>query len=43
MAGIYRQGANGAPEELLSAIPYASHYEPHGLAVGDLDDGCPTS
>jgi hypothetical protein len=37
-AGTYLQGANGtlAPE-LLSPIPYASHYEPHGLAVGDVD------
>ena len=37
-AGLYRQqpgGALGAEE--LSAIPYASHYEPHGLAVGDVD------
>ena len=37
-AGLYRQqpgGALGAEE--LSAIPYASHDEPHGLAVGDVD------
>ena len=37
-AGVYRQqpgGTLGAEE--LSAIPYASHYEPHGLAVGDVD------
>jgi hypothetical protein len=37
-AGLYRQVAGGglATEELYE-IPYASHYEPHGLAVGDLD------
>ena len=37
-AGVYRQqpgGTLGAEE--LSVIPYASHYEPHGLAVGDVD------
>ena len=37
-AGIYLQGAGGTlgPEE-LAEIPYASHYNPHGLAVGDVD------
>jgi FG-GAP-like repeat/Domain of unknown function DUF11 len=37
-AGLYRQAAGGtlAAEELYP-LPYASHYEPHGLAVGDLD------
>ncbi len=37
-AGIYLQGAGGTlgPEE-LTEIPYASHYNPHGLAVGDVD------
>jgi hypothetical protein len=26
----------------LIPIPYASHYSPHGLAIGDIDsDGCP--
>ena len=37
-AGLYRQVAGGglAAEELY-AIPYASHYEPHGLALGDID------
>jgi fibronectin type 3 domain-containing protein len=42
-AGVYRQQANGSlgPEELY-AIPYASHYNPHGLAVGDVNsDGSP--
>jgi hypothetical protein len=42
-AGVYRQRQDGtlAPEE-LSAIPYASHYNPHGLAVGDVNgDGSP--
>jgi len=42
-AGIYRQQANGtlAPEDLY-AIPYATHYNPHGLAVGDINgDGAP--
>jgi fibronectin type 3 domain-containing protein len=42
-AGVYRQQANGTlgPEELY-AIPYASHYNPHGLAVGDVNnDGSP--
>ncbi len=42
-AGLYRQQSDGglAVEELYS-IPYASHYEPHGLAVGDLSgDGSP--
>jgi hypothetical protein len=36
-AGVYRQAADGslAPEELFP-IPYASHYAPHGLAVGDV-------
>jgi hypothetical protein len=42
-AGLYRQFAGGglAVEDLYS-IPYASHYEPHGLAVGDVNgDGSP--
>ena len=42
-AGLYLQQGNGtlAPEE-LAAIPYASHYNPHGLAVGDIDaNGAP--
>ena len=42
-AGVYRQLANGtlAPE-MLYPIPYASHYDPHGLAVGDINsDGYP--
>ena len=35
--GVYRGLADGtlAPEELYP-IPYASHYNPHGLAVGDI-------
>jgi uncharacterized protein DUF11/VCBS repeat protein len=37
-AGVYRQQPGGTlGSEELSAIPYASHYEPHGLAVGDVD------
>lgn len=37
-AGLYRQVAGGSlAAEELSPLPYASHYEPHGLAVGDLD------
>lgn len=42
-AGLYRQAVGGtlAGEELYP-IPYASHYEPHGLAVGDISgDGAP--
>jgi hypothetical protein len=42
-AGVYRQQTDGtlAPEELYS-IPYASRYNPHGLAVGDVNgDGSP--
>ena len=42
-AGVYRQRADGtlAAEE-LSTIPYASHYNPHGLALGDVNgDGSP--
>ena len=37
-AGVYLQQGNGtlAAEE-LATIPYASHYNPHGLAVGDVD------
>jgi hypothetical protein len=37
-AGVYRQVSGGTlgPEE-LAAIPYASHYNPHGLSVGDVD------
>jgi fibronectin type 3 domain-containing protein len=42
-AGVYRQLSNGAlaPEDRYG-IPYASHYNPHGLAVGDVNgDGSP--
>jgi hypothetical protein len=42
-AGVYRQQADGtlATEELYP-IPYASQYNPHGLAVGDINgDGAP--
>jgi hypothetical protein len=42
-AGLYRQQATGGLAlEDLYAIPYASHYEPHGLALGDVNgDGSP--
>lgn len=37
-AGVYRQQAGGTlAAEDLYAIPDASHYNPHGLAVGDID------
>lgn len=42
-AGVYLQQADGslAPEDLYS-IPYASHYNTHGLAIGDINnDGRP--
>jgi hypothetical protein len=37
--GVYLQQADGTlnPTEDLYPIPYASHYNPHGLAVGDLN------
>lgn len=37
--GVYLQRDDGtlAPEELYP-IPYASHYNPHGLAVGDINE-----
>ena len=42
-AGLYRQLAGGGlGAEELYPVPYASHYEPHGLAVGDVSgDGAP--
>jgi Domain of unknown function DUF11/FG-GAP-like repeat len=37
-AGLYGQAPGGGLlAEELYPLPYASHYEPHGLAVGDLD------
>ena len=37
-AGVYRGSAGGGlSAEELSALPYASHYEPHGLALGDVN------
>ena len=37
-AGVYLQGPGGTlGSEELAAIPYASHYNPHGLSVGDVD------
>jgi fibronectin type 3 domain-containing protein len=42
-AGMYRQTAGGmlAAEDLYP-IPYATHYDPHGLAIGDVTgDGAP--
>jgi hypothetical protein len=37
--GVYLQGRNGSllPEELYP-LPYATHYNPQGLAVGDIND-----
>jgi hypothetical protein len=36
--GVYRQGTTGQlGAEELYAIPYASHYNPHGVAVGDIN------
>jgi fibronectin type 3 domain-containing protein len=42
-AGVYRQQSGGSMgSEELYPIPYASHYEPNGLAVGDISsDGSP--
>ena len=39
--GVYLQGSTGLTPERLFPIPYATHYEHDGVAVGDLDsDGC---
>jgi ELWxxDGT repeat protein len=35
--GVYLQSAGALGSEILEPIPYASHYNPHGLAVGDID------
>ncbi len=36
--GVYVQNNNGSlQEEELYDIPYASHYNPHGLAMGDIN------
>jgi hypothetical protein len=35
--GVYLQGAGGLQPEEHYTIPYASHYGPHALAVGDLN------
>jgi hypothetical protein len=35
-AGVYLQGVGGLEPEQLYPIPYASHYAPQGLAVGDF-------
>jgi FG-GAP-like repeat/Fibronectin type III domain len=42
-AGVYLQRPDGTlAAETLYSIPYASHYNPHGLAVGDVNgDGSP--
>ena len=42
-AGVYRQLPDGSlSTETLYPIPYASQYDPHGLAVGDINsDGYP--
>jgi hypothetical protein len=41
--GVYVQGSGGVlGPETLDPLPYASHYNPHGMAVGDIDnDGLP--
>jgi hypothetical protein len=41
--GVYLQKPEGGlGSELLFNIPYASHYSPQGLAIGDItSDGCP--
>ncbi|WLQ13622.1 VCBS repeat-containing protein [Hahella aquimaris] len=40
--GVYLNGPDGMGEETRVSIPYASHYDPEGLAVADTDgDGCP--
>jgi hypothetical protein len=36
--GVYAQQGGGAlGDEVLYPIPYASHYNPHGLALGDIN------
>jgi len=36
--GVYLQGADGTlMAESLDQLPYATHYNPHGLAVGDIN------
>ena len=36
--GVYLQGADGELQtEGLYQIPYATHYNPHGMAVGDIN------
>jgi len=36
--GVYKQNANGTLQsEVLYTIPYASTYNPHGLAAGDIN------
>jgi hypothetical protein len=40
--GVYRQRGGALAAEELYPIPYASHYQPQGLAAGDInDDGLP--
>jgi len=36
-AGVYFQSTSGLQAENLYTIPDASHYNPHGLAVGDIN------
>ena len=42
-AGVYLQSVDGTlGAEQLFGLPYASHYNPHGLAIGDFNgDGAP--
>lgn len=36
--GVYLQGSDGKLEpEMRFPLPYATHYNPHGLAVGDIN------
>ena len=35
--GVYRQRNGGLAAEELYTIPYASHYQPQGLAAGDIN------
>jgi FG-GAP-like repeat len=36
--GVYVQAGGALGAEALEPIPYASHYNPHGLALGDINN-----